>query len=69
MKVRQGQEQELIGPFPNKTNTPLDLHVPRGKFIPAPTCQKYVLPDLAKVLPGYSHSKRRLTFVSPTAKQ
>ena len=56
-------------PFPNKTNTPLDLHVPRGKFIPAPTCQKYVLPDLAKVLPGYSHSKRRLTFVSPTAKQ
>ena len=54
---------------PNKTNTLLDLHLPRGKLIPAPTCQKYLGPDLAKVLPGYSHSERRLTFVSPTAKQ
>ena len=38
-------------------------------MIPAPTYQKYLGTDIAKVLPGYSHSKRRLTFVSPAAKQ
>ena len=61
----KGEARAHRPPIPNKTNTLLDLHLPRGKFIPAPTCQKYLGADIAKVLPGYSYLKRRLTFVSP----
>ena len=37
-----------------RTNTPLNLHLPRGKFVLGPTFQKHVGSDLMKVLPRYS---------------
>ena len=52
-----------------KTHTPLDLHLPQGKYIPPPTFRKNTDFDLKKVLPGYSRSDRCLTFVSPEAKK
>ena len=61
----------------NRTGTPLDLHLPRGKYVPPPTFKKRVdldtslLPDINinKVIPGFSRSHRRVSFISPLAKQ
>ena len=60
----------------NLTGTPLDLHQPRGKFVPAPKFTKYKPSEICtrsinmnKVLPGFSWSHRRVLYVSPRAKE
>ena len=60
----------------NLTGTPLDLHQPRGKFVPAPKFTKYKPSEICtrsinmnKVLPGFSQSHRRVLYVSPGAKE
>ena len=61
--------------IPNRTGTPLDLHLLRGKYVPPPTFRKSVDVDLPpgininKVIPGFLRSCRRVTFISPLAKQ
>ena len=63
--------------IPNRTGTPLDLHLPRGKYVPPPTFRKRVdldtslLPgiNINKVIPQFLRSHRRVTFISPLAKQ
>ena len=56
----------------NKTGTPLDLHQPRGKFVPPHTFRKYnpsEIGNIQKVLPGFSQSHKRIMFISPRAKE
>ena len=65
--------------IPNRTGTPLDLYLPRGKYVPPPTFRKRVdldldtshLPgiDIIKVIPRFLRSCRKVTFISPLAKQ
>ena len=65
--------------IPNRTGTPLDLYLPRGKYVPPPIFRKRVDLDLDtshlpgininKVIPRFSRSRRKVTFISPSVKQ